>query len=149
LNVLNGIDSYRVCELLYEQRREYDKILHCYLRDPLRKPQVFSYLRNILLLYTSATDRARVELQITDSIQVTASCRLPLVCTTFNDRAKVATQISDYNVSFLSLILSFLSLCVFYCLPFLSFYLSFFLSVFFGLFISLQLLFFPLSMCRL
>jgi hypothetical protein len=69
LRLANKAAFYRVCELLYEQRREYDKILHCYLRDPLRKPQVFSYLRNILLLYTSTTDRARVELQIVDSIQ--------------------------------------------------------------------------------
>jgi hypothetical protein len=69
--MLYGVDSYRVCEFLYEQRQEYDRILHCYLRDPLRKPQVFSYLRNILLLYTSATDRAKVEVQISDNIQVT------------------------------------------------------------------------------
>ncbi|XP_021918193.1 LOW QUALITY PROTEIN: vacuolar protein sorting-associated protein 8 homolog [Zootermopsis nevadensis] len=60
---------YRVCEFLYEQRQEYDRILHCYLKDPLRKPQVFSYLRNILLLYTSATDKAKVEAQILDNIQ--------------------------------------------------------------------------------
>ncbi|XP_033606542.1 vacuolar protein sorting-associated protein 8 homolog isoform X2 [Cryptotermes secundus] len=60
---------YRVCEHLYEQRRQYDRILHCYLRDPLRKPQVFSYLRNILLLYTSAADRAKVETQIADNIR--------------------------------------------------------------------------------
>lgn len=68
-----GVDSYRVCEFLYEQRQEYDRILHCYLKDPLRKPQVFSYLRNILLLYTSATDKAKVEAQILDNIQVTFS----------------------------------------------------------------------------
>jgi hypothetical protein len=64
------VGSYRVCEHLYEQRRQYDRILHCYLRDPLRKPQVFSYLRNILLLYTSAADRAKVETQIADNIRV-------------------------------------------------------------------------------
>lgn len=31
------IDSFRVCELLYEKRRQFDKILSCYLRDPSRK----------------------------------------------------------------------------------------------------------------
>jgi len=71
LLMFHDVNSYRVCELLYEQRREYDRILYCYLRDPLRKPQVFSYLRNILLLYTSTADRAKVEAQISDNIQVT------------------------------------------------------------------------------
>jgi hypothetical protein len=68
--MLCDVDSYRVCEHLYEQRRQYDRILHCYLRDPLRRPQVFSYLRNILLLYTSAAHRAKVEAQIADNIKV-------------------------------------------------------------------------------
>nr|CAD7425885.1 unnamed protein product [Timema monikensis] len=59
---------YRVCELLYEQRREYDKILHCYLQDPLRKPQVFSFLRNLLLLYSNTPKKSKVETQIVDKI---------------------------------------------------------------------------------
>nr|CAD7256761.1 unnamed protein product [Timema shepardi] len=59
---------YRVCELLYEQRREYDKILHCYLQDPLRKPQVFSFLRNLLLLYSNTPEKSKVETQIVDKI---------------------------------------------------------------------------------
>ena len=143
MNVPCGIDSYRVCELLYEQRREYDKILHCYLRDPLRKPQVFSYLRNILLLYTSATDRARVEVQIMDSIQVTASHRLPLVCTMANDRAKVATQISDYNVSF-SVFNSVISFTLPAFLPAFSFFLSQFLSASFFFVYFRPTFFFPL-----
>ncbi|XP_049808749.1 vacuolar protein sorting-associated protein 8 homolog [Schistocerca nitens] len=60
---------YRVCELLYEQRHEYDKILQCYLWDPLRKPQVFSYLRNILLLYNNTAERSKVEAQVVDNIK--------------------------------------------------------------------------------
>ena len=59
-----------MCELLYEQRLEYDKILHCYLKDPLRKPQVFSYLHNILVIYANTTDRVKVETQILDNIKV-------------------------------------------------------------------------------
>ncbi|GLH03603.1 Vacuolar protein sorting-associated protein 8 homolog [Gryllus bimaculatus] len=60
---------YRVCELLYEQRHEYDKILQCYLKDPLRRPQVFSYLRNILLIYTKAEERVRIESQVVENIK--------------------------------------------------------------------------------
>ena len=29
--------SYRVCESLYQKRREYNKILSCYWKDPARK----------------------------------------------------------------------------------------------------------------
>ena len=29
--------SYRVCELLYETRKEYHKILNCYLKDTSRQ----------------------------------------------------------------------------------------------------------------
>ncbi|KAG8235780.1 hypothetical protein J437_LFUL016309 [Ladona fulva] len=39
---------YRVCELLYEQKGEHGNILLCYLQDPLRKHQVYSYLQNVL-----------------------------------------------------------------------------------------------------
>lgn len=35
--ICNYFDSFRVCELLYEKRRQFDKILSCYLRDPSRK----------------------------------------------------------------------------------------------------------------
>jgi hypothetical protein len=45
----SSVCSYRVCELLYEKRKDYAKILRCYLFDQLRRPQVFSYLRKILV----------------------------------------------------------------------------------------------------
>ena len=34
---LFSIHSYRVCEFLYEKRREYHKILLCYIKDPARR----------------------------------------------------------------------------------------------------------------
>lgn len=39
---------YRVCELLYEKRRQFDKILLCYLRDYARRYHSFSYISSIL-----------------------------------------------------------------------------------------------------
>jgi hypothetical protein len=170
LSVSYGVDSYRVCELLYEQRREYDRILHCYLRDPLRKPQVFSYLRNILLLYTSATDRAKVEVQIVDSIQVTESHSTPLLfitaadrgkvemesvdsiqvteshsapflLTADTDRGKVETKISDHNIS-LSLCNFVLSVNLFAFLHIFLFY-QFLSACLLHLFVSFKLLYFP------
>ena len=29
--------SYQICEFMYEREHQYDKIIDCYLRDPLRE----------------------------------------------------------------------------------------------------------------
>ncbi|XP_034537762.1 vacuolar protein sorting-associated protein 8 homolog [Notolabrus celidotus] len=39
---------YQICEFLYEKNNLYDKIIDCYLRDPLRKVEIFSYIHNLL-----------------------------------------------------------------------------------------------------
>lgn len=39
---------YQICEFLYEKKQLYDRIVDCYLRDPLRKAEVFSYIHNLL-----------------------------------------------------------------------------------------------------
>ncbi|XP_042358575.1 vacuolar protein sorting-associated protein 8 homolog [Plectropomus leopardus] len=39
---------YQICEFLYEKKHLYDKIIDCYLRDPLRKGEIFSYIHNLL-----------------------------------------------------------------------------------------------------
>lgn len=61
--------SFRVCEVIYEQSGEWDQVFLCYLQDPLRKPQVFSFLRNILLLYKNMKDVNPVLDRICDKIE--------------------------------------------------------------------------------
>ncbi|KAG7169921.1 Vacuolar protein sorting-associated protein 8-like [Homarus americanus] len=39
---------YRVCEYVYEERGEHEKIVECYLEDKLRRHQVFTYIRSVL-----------------------------------------------------------------------------------------------------
>ncbi|XP_074531432.1 vacuolar protein sorting-associated protein 8 homolog isoform X2 [Halichoeres trimaculatus] len=39
---------YQICEFLYEKSNLYAKIIDCYLRDPLRKREIFSYIHNLL-----------------------------------------------------------------------------------------------------
>uniref|UniRef100_A0A3B4VJT2 VPS8 subunit of CORVET complex n=1 Tax=Seriola dumerili TaxID=41447 RepID=A0A3B4VJT2_SERDU len=39
---------YQICECLYEKQHLYDRIVDCYLRDPLRKVEIFSYIHNLL-----------------------------------------------------------------------------------------------------
>uniref|UniRef100_A0A8C8S8U3 RING-type domain-containing protein n=1 Tax=Pelusios castaneus TaxID=367368 RepID=A0A8C8S8U3_9SAUR len=41
-------EFYQICEFMYEQEHLYDKIIDCYLRDPVRKEEVFNYIHNIL-----------------------------------------------------------------------------------------------------
>ncbi|OXA63103.1 Vacuolar protein sorting-associated protein 8 [Folsomia candida] len=42
---------YRVCEMLYERRQEYSKIIECYLLDAGRSGQVFSYIHKMFCLF--------------------------------------------------------------------------------------------------
>uniref|UniRef100_A0A7N6BH30 RING-type domain-containing protein n=1 Tax=Anabas testudineus TaxID=64144 RepID=A0A7N6BH30_ANATE len=39
---------YQICEFLYEKKHLYHRIIDCYLRDPLREVEVFSYIHNLL-----------------------------------------------------------------------------------------------------
>ena len=39
---------YRVCENIYQAKRQYEKVLSCYWRDPSRKIQAFEYMSNML-----------------------------------------------------------------------------------------------------
>ncbi|KAI1898316.1 hypothetical protein AGOR_G00071070 [Albula goreensis] len=41
-------EFYQICEFMYEKKHLYDKIIYCYLRDPLRKEEIFNYIHNIL-----------------------------------------------------------------------------------------------------
>uniref|UniRef100_A0A667YPB0 VPS8 subunit of CORVET complex n=1 Tax=Myripristis murdjan TaxID=586833 RepID=A0A667YPB0_9TELE len=54
----NGVEfapEKLICEFLYEKKHLYDRIIDCYLRDPLRKEEIFSYIHNLLSMpgYTS------------------------------------------------------------------------------------------------
>uniref|UniRef100_A0A8K9XMU1 VPS8 subunit of CORVET complex n=1 Tax=Oncorhynchus mykiss TaxID=8022 RepID=A0A8K9XMU1_ONCMY len=48
LGLAEKAEFYQICEFLYEQNHLYDKILDCYLRDPLRKEEIFNYIHNLL-----------------------------------------------------------------------------------------------------
>ncbi|XP_036401275.1 LOW QUALITY PROTEIN: vacuolar protein sorting-associated protein 8 homolog [Megalops cyprinoides] len=41
-------EFYQICEFMYEKKHLYDKIIYCYLKDPLRKEEIFNYVHNIL-----------------------------------------------------------------------------------------------------
>ncbi|XP_050184016.1 vacuolar protein sorting-associated protein 8 homolog isoform X2 [Myiozetetes cayanensis] len=41
-------EFFQICEFMYERQFRYDRIIGCYLRDPMRKEEVFNYIHNIL-----------------------------------------------------------------------------------------------------
>ncbi|XP_063162929.1 vacuolar protein sorting-associated protein 8 homolog [Candoia aspera] len=49
-------EFYQICEFMYEREHHYDRIIDCYLHDPLRKEEVFSYIHNILSIPGYSTE---------------------------------------------------------------------------------------------
>ncbi|XP_076852414.1 vacuolar protein sorting-associated protein 8 homolog isoform X1 [Brachyhypopomus gauderio] len=43
-------EFYQICEFMYEQKHLYDRIIDCYLKDPLRKEEIYNYIHNMLSL---------------------------------------------------------------------------------------------------
>ncbi|XP_055358754.1 vacuolar protein sorting-associated protein 8 homolog isoform X2 [Betta splendens] len=48
LSLAEKAKFYQICEFLYEKKNMHDKIIDCYLQDPLRKVEIFSYIHNLL-----------------------------------------------------------------------------------------------------
>ncbi|GAB6028320.1 Vacuolar protein sorting-associated protein 8 [Chamberlinius hualienensis] len=44
LQLADQAEFFQVCELLYEQRKQYHKILSCYLKDKLRQVDIFNFI---------------------------------------------------------------------------------------------------------
>ncbi|KAL9958184.1 hypothetical protein ACROYT_G035162, partial [Oculina patagonica] len=53
---------YRVCEMLYERKRQFSKVLSCYFRDSYREQQVFTYVHYVMT-EDAYTDLERDELK--------------------------------------------------------------------------------------
>uniref|UniRef100_A0A2K6LWJ3 Vacuolar protein sorting-associated protein 8 homolog n=1 Tax=Rhinopithecus bieti TaxID=61621 RepID=A0A2K6LWJ3_RHIBE len=67
-------ENYQICEFMYEREHQYDKIIDCYLRDPLREEEVFNYIHNILSIPGhSAEEKQSVWQKAMDHIEVPMS----------------------------------------------------------------------------
>ncbi|XP_019359333.1 PREDICTED: vacuolar protein sorting-associated protein 8 homolog isoform X2 [Gavialis gangeticus] len=49
-------EFYQICEFMYEREHHYDRIIDCYLCDPVRKEDVFNYIHNILSIPGYSTE---------------------------------------------------------------------------------------------
>ncbi|XP_013857088.1 vacuolar protein sorting-associated protein 8 homolog [Austrofundulus limnaeus] len=61
---------YQICEFLYEKKHMYDRIIDCYLRDSLRKLEIFSYIHNLMSMpgYT-CEEKQQVKNKVLQNIQ--------------------------------------------------------------------------------
>ena len=60
---------YRVCEAVYQRRRQYDEIVACYWRDPARRHLTFSYVQSIVAnKAVSSEERARLNSAVTSAV---------------------------------------------------------------------------------
>ncbi|CAJ1066529.1 vacuolar protein sorting-associated protein 8 homolog [Xyrichtys novacula] len=92
---------YQICEFLYEKNNMYDKIIDCYLRDPLRKGEIFGYIHNLLCmpgysLEEKQTVLAKVLQHIQELIALDASNSADLVLFHFTEEAQqIISELQD------------------------------------------------------
>uniref|UniRef100_A0A3B3SQR4 VPS8 subunit of CORVET complex n=1 Tax=Paramormyrops kingsleyae TaxID=1676925 RepID=A0A3B3SQR4_9TELE len=56
LSLAEKAEFYQICEFMYEKKHLYDKIIFCYLKDPMRKEEIFNYIHNILSIPGYSTE---------------------------------------------------------------------------------------------
>ncbi|KAM4626129.1 vacuolar protein sorting-associated protein 8 homolog [Discoglossus pictus] len=82
---------HQICEFMYERKHQYEKIIDCYLQDPVRKHEVFNYIHNILSIpgYSAEEKQATWDKamgQIVELIELSPSKAADMVCTHFSDQ---------------------------------------------------------------
>ncbi|XP_032262892.1 vacuolar protein sorting-associated protein 8 homolog isoform X6 [Phoca vitulina] len=90
-------EFYQICEFMYEREHQYDKIIDCYLRDPLREEEVFNYIHNILSIPGhSAEEKQSVWQKAMDHIEELVSLRpckaAELVATHFSEQIETVIK---------------------------------------------------------
>uniref|UniRef100_A0A8C0CW83 Vacuolar protein sorting-associated protein 8 homolog n=1 Tax=Balaenoptera musculus TaxID=9771 RepID=A0A8C0CW83_BALMU len=90
-------EFYQICEFMYEREHQYDKIIDCYLRDPLREEEVFNYIHNILSIPGhSAEEKQSVWQKAMDHIEELVSLKpckaAELVATHFSEQIETVIK---------------------------------------------------------
>ena len=60
LALSESAEFYQVCEVIYDKRKEYDKVLFCYWSDTSRIDKVFSFIYHIMEGSFSEDDKANI-----------------------------------------------------------------------------------------
>ncbi|XP_063285959.1 vacuolar protein sorting-associated protein 8 homolog isoform X1 [Pelobates fuscus] len=98
---------YQICEFMYERKHEYDKIIDCYMQDPMRKQEVFNYIHNILSIPGYSPEEkhltwGKAMRHMEELITLSPSKGADLVCTHFSEQlceiiAKLQDQLLLYR----------------------------------------------------
>ncbi|KAL5471029.1 hypothetical protein EMCRGX_G029102 [Ephydatia muelleri] len=77
LIMAHGAKFFRLCELLYDKRRQFVKVLSCYLEDAPRRPQAFNFIHNVMTdeQYTEG-DREEVAKAVVENFQLLISTNI-------------------------------------------------------------------------
>ncbi|CAN9500124.1 unnamed protein product [Ophioblennius macclurei] len=97
---------YQICEFLYEKKHLYERIIDCYLNDPLRKWEIFSYIHNLLSMpgYNNEEKqavRSKVLLHITELVTLDPSKSADLVLFHFTEEVQqIISELYDNELLF-------------------------------------------------
>uniref|UniRef100_A0AAZ3PHE2 RING-type domain-containing protein n=1 Tax=Oncorhynchus tshawytscha TaxID=74940 RepID=A0AAZ3PHE2_ONCTS len=106
LGLAEKAEFYQICEFLYEQKHLYDKILDCYLRDPLRKEEIFNYIHNLLSMpgYSSEEKHCvwdKALLHIAELVTLDPAKSADLVAMHFPEEVRpIITRLQDDHLVF-------------------------------------------------
>ncbi|KAL1021743.1 hypothetical protein UPYG_G00017420 [Umbra pygmaea] len=106
LGLAEKAEFFQICEFLYEQKHQYDKIIDCYLRDPLRKEEVFNYIHNLLSMpgYSSEEKQCvwdKALLHIQELVTLDPAKSADLVVIHFPEEVQsIITQLQDDRLVF-------------------------------------------------
>ena len=60
LHLSETAEFYQVCEVIYDKRKEYDKVLYCYWMDTSRLDKVFNFIYHIMEGQFSDVDKTKI-----------------------------------------------------------------------------------------
>uniref|UniRef100_A0AAY4B0D7 RING-type domain-containing protein n=1 Tax=Denticeps clupeoides TaxID=299321 RepID=A0AAY4B0D7_9TELE len=107
---VGGVHFYVIiCEFMYEKKHLYDKIIDCYLKDPLRKEEIFNYIHNILSMpgYSAEEKRSvwdKTLLHVQELVTTDPAKSAELVAVHFtNEVHQIISNLQDDHLVFLFL----------------------------------------------
>uniref|UniRef100_A0A671T1G4 Vacuolar protein sorting-associated protein 8 homolog n=1 Tax=Sinocyclocheilus anshuiensis TaxID=1608454 RepID=A0A671T1G4_9TELE len=103
LELAEKAEFYQICEFMYDKKHLYNKIVDCYLKDPLRKEELFNYIHNILSMpgYSSEEKQlvwVKALQHIKDLVSINSAKTAELVAVHFAD--EVQSIITSLQVFF-------------------------------------------------
>ncbi|XP_042612882.1 vacuolar protein sorting-associated protein 8 homolog isoform X3 [Cyprinus carpio] len=106
LDLAEKAEFYQICEFMYDRKHLYNKIVDCYLKDPLRKEELFNYIHNILSMpgYSSEEKQlvwVKALQHVKDLVSINSAKTAELVAVHFADEVQsIITSLQDDYLAF-------------------------------------------------